>query len=38
MGDAFGLHTAFLACAGIAALGLPFILLLPRDADRAASG
>lgn len=35
MGDAFGLRFAFLACAGLAALGLPFVLLLPRDAVRA---
>jgi len=32
MGDALGLHTAFLACGAIAVLGLPCIRLLPPDA------
>ena len=37
LGDAVGLHITFLACAGLAALGLPFVLLLPRDAIHASS-
>ena len=30
LGDAFGLRLAFFWCAGLAALGIPFVLLLPR--------
>jgi FSR family fosmidomycin resistance protein-like MFS transporter len=29
LGDAFGLHTTYLWCAGLAVLGLPFVLMLP---------
>lgn len=31
MGDAFGLRTTYYWCAAIACLGLPFVLLLPRN-------
>jgi FSR family fosmidomycin resistance protein-like MFS transporter len=29
MGDAFGLHHSYFICAGFAALGIPFVLMLP---------
>jgi FSR family fosmidomycin resistance protein-like MFS transporter len=31
MGDAIGLRATFLVCAGIAALGVPFVYLIPRE-------
>ncbi|MFQ5792869.1 MAG: MFS transporter, partial [Acidobacteriota bacterium] len=34
MGDAVGLRTTYLWCAGLAVLGLPFLLLLPSNARR----
>jgi FSR family fosmidomycin resistance protein-like MFS transporter len=34
MGDAFGLRTVYLWCAGLAFLGLPFVLLLPKSRRR----
>jgi MFS transporter, FSR family, fosmidomycin resistance protein len=32
LGDALGLRTAFYLCAGFAVLGVPFVLLLPKEA------
>jgi FSR family fosmidomycin resistance protein-like MFS transporter len=31
MGDALGLHTTYVWCAGLGLLGLPFVLALPRS-------
>lgn len=36
MGDAFGLHTTYLCCAGMALIGLPFVLMLPAGGRQAA--
>ena len=38
MGDAYGLRTALLWSAGLATLGIPFVLFLPADGDRRRKG
>jgi FSR family fosmidomycin resistance protein-like MFS transporter len=38
LGDALGLHQSYMLCAGLAAVGIPFVLLLPgREPDSAPS-
>lgn len=38
LGDAIGLRSTYLLCAGVAALGFPFVLMLPKGAHLADGG